>query len=154
MILERGDMWSVFGKTDLFLITTNPIIRKDKHAVMGAGIAKQAAKRFPSIPKDLATRIEDSVRSDVPSGCGFIGTYDEQKVGYFMVKYHWKEDAKPEIIQRSVDQLIACIGYIRMYMVNPRIDLNFPGIGNGRLPREKVLPIIEKLPDNVHVWEY
>jgi len=35
-----------------------------------------------------------------------------------------------------------------------RIDLNFPGIGNGRLSPDQVLPLIKQLPDNVHVWRY
>lgn len=34
-----------------------------------------------------------------------------------------------------------------------RVDLNFPGIGNGRLNREDVLPIISVLPDKVYIWE-
>jgi len=37
---------------------------------------------------------------------------------------------------------------------NKRIDLNFPGIGNGKLPRHQVLYLLEDLPDNIHVWEY
>jgi hypothetical protein len=33
------------------------------------------------------------------------------------------------------------------------IAVNFPGIGNGRLRREAVLPIVQ-LPDQVTIWEY
>ena len=49
MILEHGDMWSVFGKTDLFCITTNSFIRRDGQLVMGRGIALAAKKRVPHI---------------------------------------------------------------------------------------------------------
>jgi hypothetical protein len=34
------------------------------------------------------------------------------------------------------------------------VHLNYPGIGNGRLRREDVLPIIALLPDQVTIWEY
>lgn len=34
-----------------------------------------------------------------------------------------------------------------------KIHLNFPGIGNGGLKRSNVLPLLERLPDNVKVWE-
>ena len=33
-----------------------------------------------------------------------------------------------------------------------RVDLNFPGIGNGKLLMEDVLPVIDCLGDNVNVW--
>ena len=34
------------------------------------------------------------------------------------------------------------------------VAVNFPGIGNGRLHREAVLPIIVQLPAQVTIWEY
>lgn len=151
MILERGDMWSVFGKTDLFLITTNPIINKQGLAVMGRGIAKEASDRFPSIRRDFASHMQNLRATDTwPSYCDLIGRYDNQDVGFFMVKNHWSEPADLDVIRRSVNELydwdVDC--------EFRRVDLNFPGIGNGRLSRKQVLPIIEKLPDSVHVWEY
>ena len=57
MVLEVGDMWSVFGKTDLFCITTNSFIRKDGQLVMGRGIALATKKRVPNIAKMLGDRI-------------------------------------------------------------------------------------------------
>jgi len=142
MILEKGDMWSVFGKTDLFLITTNPIVRKDGAVVMGRGIALEAKKRFPKLPYDFGMGYPGITST------GHIGVYDGQLVGFFMVKYHWREEAKLNVIENSVNELCE---WISRY---DRVDLNFPGIGNGKLKREDVLPIIEVLPDNVHVWEY
>ena len=80
---------------------------------------------------------------------GELGNYDGQVVGWFMVKDHWATPAKVAIIKESVEALVVDVApYFK------RIDLNFPGIGNGKLKREDVLPIIERLPDNVHVWEY
>lgn len=144
-------MWDIFGKTGLFLITTNPIRRKDGAVVMGRGIAKEAALRFPELPFDFGRRLDPAVvgYQACASPTGVIKTYDQQEVGFFMVKRHWKEAAVPEIIDDSVVDLMewACHSFAR-------IDLNFPGIGNGKLKREDVLPIIERLPDNVHVWEY
>lgn len=147
MILEKGDMWDVFGKTDLFLITTNPIVRKDGALVMGRGIAKQFAERFPSGPYELA----NIVRAFPQQHCGnlyYEPVFGRQTIGYFMVKTHWKEPASIPVIMRSVAELI-----YKAPLYN-RIDLNFPGIGNGKLKREDVLPLLEVLPDNVHIWEY
>lgn len=151
-------MWSVFGKTDLFLITTNPIITKDNRVVMGRGIALEAAKRFYQLPYDFgrkllyAQHVQDYDDALYPVNVGVIGTYDDQTVGWFMVKDHWRDPAEVDIIQRSVKVLSGWAKGVARPM--KRIDLNFPGIGNGKLKREDVLPIIRQLPDNVHVWEY
>jgi hypothetical protein len=146
MILEQGDMWDVFGKTDLFLITTNPIVRKDGAVVMGRGIAKEASTRFPQLPYDFGTFLDGADPAYFRNG--IIGEYDGQKIGCFMVKTHWAEPANLRVILVSASQWAV---WAKEYS---RVDLNFPGIGNGKLKREDVLPMIEHLPDNVHVWEY
>ena len=75
--------------------------------------------------------------------------------GCFMVKDHWMEKAKLSLIKDSCLDLCDILDSVAVVHDSPiRVDLNFPGIGNGGLPREDVLPIIEQLPDNVHVWEY
>jgi hypothetical protein len=154
MQLERGDMWSVFGKTDWFLITTNPIVTKDGLAVMGRGIAKQAAERFPTIRRDFGDKLIREGHRDSYE-VSTIGFYEGQRVGYFMVKNHWRDPALHEVIQNSVESLLSILGTLSdLEMYPSRVDLNFPGIGNGKLPRSTVLPMLERLPDCVHVWEY
>jgi hypothetical protein len=143
-------MWTVFGKTDHFIITTNPVVRNDGACVMGAGIAKQFAQRFPNGPFDLGQEIILHERADYVLDYGAIGTYDGQLVQFFMVKDHWGNPAKLRIIRDSARRLREVARHHR----DQRYDLNFPGIGNGKLTKEEVLPMIEDLPDNVHVWEY
>lgn len=158
MILERGNMWDVFGKTDLFMITTNPIRRNDGAVVMGRGIAKEASTRYPRMPYDFGYRLaqaehwqayEDALH---PVNIGIIDRYDEQPVGWFMVKHHWRSPADVTVIDKSA-RLLAGWANGKARLIK-RIDLNFPGIGNGKLDREEVLPLLQQLPDNVHVWEY
>lgn len=149
MKLEKGNMWDMWGNTDLFLITTNPITRKDGAAVMGRGIAKEAATKFPEIQRSFGQLLE-SQDNRPHNNCDWICTIDGQDVGYFMVKRHWAAKAELPIIEASVDNLWKWIEELAW----ERIDLNFPGIGNGGLDRELVLPIIQQLSDNVHVWEY
>ncbi len=150
MILERGNMFDMWGKTDLFLFTSNPIVNKQGLAVMGRGIAKQLASKYPEVRKSFGQLLKEGVEV----GCDWVCTVDNQPVGYFMVKDHWAEQAKLNIIQKSVDDLRHWIKDEEDEGNYWRIDLNFPGIGNGHLPRDEVLPIIEQLPDNVHIWEY
>jgi len=150
MILQYGNMWSVWPETDLFLITANSFIKRTGQLVMGAGIARQARDRFPGIDTTLGQAIRET--------CGHLGEYGllisprwpAARLGLFQVKYHWNTEALPELIHQSADQLTEWAS------AHPdcRIDLNFPGIGNGRLSSEQVFPIIEQLPDSVHVWQY
>lgn len=148
MVLMKGDMWDVFNEVDYFLITTNPIVNKQGLAVMGRGIAKQAANRFPDIRKrfgDLLLLDENDMWN-----IGHIAKYGNTDVWYFMVKRHWADDADPRIIKASALSLAA----LAVAMPRKSFALNFPGIGNGNLNREYVLPLLKCLPDNVSVWEY
>lgn len=133
-------MW---GDTDLFLFTSNPVVNKQGLAVMGRGIAKQLADAQPDVRQHFG-RVLSAPR---PANVGVLGWYDWQMVGWFRVKDHFAQDAKTGIINASMLMLKALSPGFN------RIDMNFPGIGNGKLAREDVLPIIEQLPDNVHVWE-
>lgn len=146
---ERGDMWSVFGKTDHFIITTNPIIRRDGACVMGRGIAKEFADQYPRGPFDLGKELRLYQGNGIIPEFGIFGVYDGQPVYFFMVKRHWKEEASPRIIALATERL----RLLATHCPEDRFDLNFPGIGNGKLPREQVLSLIEDLPSNVHVWE-
>lgn len=145
MILERGNMLDMWGKTDLFLFTSNPIVNKQGLAVMGRGIAKQIADKYPQVQKEFGQYL---AFPGPDFNCDRLCVVDDQLVGFFMVKDHWRSPARLDIISDSVDELI------HMAEVYERIDLNFPGIGNGKLARDYVLPVIQDLPNNVHVWEY
>ncbi len=150
MILEYGNMWDIFGKTDLFLVTTNPIVKNNGACVMGRGIAKQIATRFPKLPFDLGERILNMGEGDY-SSCGYLGVYDKQRVGYFMVKNHWANPAELSVIQDSITDLLYAWEFPKQC---GRIDMNFPGIGNGKLSIEQVMPLVQQLPDNVHLWQF
>ena len=147
---QTGDMWTVYPTADLFLITTNSMLRRDGALVMGRGIARQARERFPGLDKVLGQHILNL--------CGNQGKYNllisprwpAAKLGAFQVKQHYRQPASLELIQRSAAALCAwCVEHPEAV-----IALNFPGIGNGRLPRTAVLPILQQLPDTVTIWEY
>jgi len=143
-------MWSSYNQTDLFCITTNSYLRWNDTVVMGRGIARQAKERIEGIDKYFGDQIKNT--------CGHLGLYGliiwkrkhAQSVAAFQVKYHFKSNANLDIIATSTDMLTK----LANKYPDARFDLNFPGIGNGHLPRNEVLPIISQLPDNIHVWEY
>jgi hypothetical protein len=147
---RNGDMWTAYDEADLFLITTNSTIRQDDALILGRGIARQARDRFPGLDKALGRQILNT--------CGSLGQYGllvsprwpEAKLGAYQVKSHYDKPASLALIQHSTAALQAwCAAH-----PTAQVCLNFPGIGNGRLPREQVLPIVQQLPANVTIWEY
>lgn len=150
MILHKGNMFDMWGYTDLFLFTSNPVASKTTgKAVMGRGIAREVADRCP-LARDVFGKVLLAPR---PANVGILGYFGDeherdQLLGWFRVKDHFAQDARLNIIESSVETLSAIAPGFE------RIDLNFPGIGNGNLAREDVLPVISTLPDNVYIWEY
>lgn len=144
-----GNMLAGIVPGDVYLVTTNSFVRRDGALVMGRGAAKQLALLYPILPFQLGRRIQAS--------CGHLGEYNigvltngsGVSLGAFQVKFNFADEADLELIQRSADELhrIACEDG-RVFHVN------FPGIGNGRLSIDDVMPIVETLPDNVNVWRF
>ncbi len=162
MILESGDMWSILEVTNLFLITSNSTIKKNGALVMGRGLAREARDRVPGLDLEAGRAVTRSAiagRSDY--GLVILPTCP---FGLFQVKRAFKQPALLPLIERATFDLLKLLERARDgYARSPwsphepfhllRVDLNFPGIGNGGLGRDDVLPIIASLPDIVHVWE-
>jgi hypothetical protein len=146
MILEKGNIWDMWGKTDLFLFTANSTLKTNGRLVMGKGIALEVRNKIPDIDLDFGMKL-DRIGSTygVMTHIAF-----NQMIGAFQVKYNWKHKADRHLIMNSCCKLF----YVIVNNNLQRVDLNFPGIGNGGLKREEVLPIVSYLPDCVHIWEH
>jgi len=148
MIEHRGDMWSAWPTAGLFLVTTNSYLNKQGELVMGRGMALQARHRFGGLAQAFGQAI--AVR------CGHLGEHGlliserwpEARVGAFQVKRHWVSRASLSLIRKGTQMLQAWAEE------HPEVEihLSMPGVGNGRRSLQEVLPIMEVLPDNVHVW--
>lgn len=150
MKYEWGNMWSIWNTTDFFIVTTNSSVRYDGELVMGRGLAAQLKRRCPDLPAAAGQHIEN------------LGTYGllllgpwayrqgTPQVGLFQVKHHFARPANVHLIHRSTHML----KILALKHPDKRFDLNFPGIGYGKLEVGEVAPIIEQLPDNIHVWRW
>jgi hypothetical protein len=76
--------------------------------------------------------------------------FHNHKIGAFQVKTDFREAASPKLIKAAATKLAAWANAHWDYEVH----LNYPGIGNGRLPEEVVEPLLKELPSNVHVSRY
>jgi hypothetical protein len=158
-IFKTGNMWTAYENADLYLITTNSTLKKGTHAlIMGRGITRQARDRFPGLDVALGKQILNVCGNPstlLRTGQGHYSLlvsprWPQARLGAFQVKRHYAQPASLELVRHSTAVLCAwCTEH-----PNALVHLNFPGIGNGRLSREDVLPIIMPLPDQVAIWEY
>ncbi len=149
MILEKGNMWKVFDESDLWLFTGNSYINQKDELVMGRGLALVVKERFPELPKNIGGYIK-MLSGGHLSAYGLVLWQHDRGMGVFQVKRHYQDKAQLSLIGFSCIKLIE---YLRRRLDIKRVDLNFPGIGYGRLDRSQVLPIVSELPDIVHIWE-
>lgn len=134
-----GDMWA-YDKRENFIIcvTTNGFIKLNGEGVMGAGCAKEAADRYPDLPRLLGQSLK--LRGNVVSLL-------TNQILSFPVKHKWDEKADPRLIQRSAENLTArATAHPFLKYILPR-----PGCGNGKLLWVDVKPLLVSLPDNVFV---
>jgi hypothetical protein len=132
MIEATGNLWTYNpgeGKI-LRCVTTNGILGRNKHLVMGAGVARQARDRFP----DLARQLGDFVGKWGNNVCVCFN----YQVASFPTKHHWQNPSDPALIEKSAKQI--CDEAEKWDYVL----LTRPGCGLGRLEWKDVKPILEK----------
>lgn len=150
----RGDMFRYSPGPDVYVVTTNKIINRQGQLVMGRGAARRAALCFPGLASIAADYVgyydfTNYYYLEILSPGGAWVRNGQADVGLLQVKEHWAEPARLGFISESIEvfRTYALQDAKRVYY------LNFPGIGNGRLDRAAVLPLLAVLPDNVTVFE-
>lgn len=147
-----GNLWEL--PCDLRVITTNPIVNRRGAAVMGRGCAREATERIGGIEYHFAALLQAHgnrvmrLAEQGSDGSWALGRFSKDRSGTvlcsFPVKRHWKEEAVPELIERSARQLVALAHTFRYEtVILPR-----PGVGNGRLRWEDVRPILDGILDH------
>mgnify|MGYP001584085566 CR=1 FL=1 len=143
MIEIVGDLWTHHEAGEVVVITTNGAVRADGCAVMGRGVAREAALRMPWLPAQLGDRL---LRWD--NHVCFFGTINCLYVGVpiitFPVKTHWRDAADPGLIRRSAHELVAVItalGMEKVYSVRP-------GCGWGHLLWQDVESLLTPIWDD------
>lgn len=153
-LIENQNIWDYWNRARYFCFTGNSFCTVKHEVVMGRGLAREVRDRFKFIPNVFFQSIPGHL-----STYGFVtlpGTRSmeiEEDTHYcticaFQVKRHYMDPAIPSLIGYSTEMM-------RKYALdspNEIFLLNFPGIGNGKLHKSMVLPIIRSLPDNVWVF--
>jgi hypothetical protein len=141
-LLDYSTKWTL---PNVYLFTGNAVIKNNGAIVMGRGAAKQVRDSYKDIDKAFGAIIE----RDPTVSLAWVSLPNDQHLGWFKVKDHWRENAKVEHIKGSAETL----SRIATRRPNIVFHMNYPGIGNGRLDKELVEPIIQNLPDNVRIYK-
>jgi hypothetical protein len=145
----KGNIWE--SGADVICVTTNGIVKSDGNAVMGAGIAKQAAEFYPPLPKYLANCILKHgnhvfifpLTSDVIT--------NEPCIVTFPTKHDWRKDSFIELILQSCIELRTLANNHQW----KRIALPRVGCGRGGLVWSDVRHEIKQYlsDDRFEIWE-
>lgn len=137
-----GNLWDF--QTQVKVIPTNGIVNSRGLAVMGAGVAKQAAARWPSLPIIVGQRLQryhnrvyvvdvsPPYRVREHMGCLTVVTLP--------TKDDWREPSSENRLRMSLTQLAAAQ---RMHDWH-EVYMPEPCTGNGGMSWEKVEPILRE----------
>ena len=118
--------------------TTNKVLTKNNRLVMGAGIARWFRDTFPGIDKEFGALL-----AGYHNGV-MLATRSPHTIVAFPTKYHWKQPSDMKLIENSLQELVAFVGFSQ-----PKtILMTRPGCGMGKLQWKNVKPLCEKYLDD------
>jgi hypothetical protein len=129
MLETVGDIWEYADRGETIVITTNGSLTRNGRAVLGRGVAKQAAARFPAIADKLGRMLAEQGSHVFDLGCGIVSFPVEETA--------WSQPDL-RIIARSAEELRLMtdrLGWKRIIV--PR-----PGCGGGGLAWKDVEPLL------------
>lgn len=139
----KGDLFSFRGDGNILVIPTNGQYKYGPQiAIMGAGVAKRAARVWPSLPQMLGREL---VRhGNIVHRFAIKSALGEELVWTFPTKDNWADDSKLSLIEKSAEALVRHLDAMSdTHMVYlPRV-----GCGLGKLKWEDVKPLLVKYLD-------
>lgn len=131
-----GDLWSFHAQGAYIAITTNGECKANGDAVLGAGLAKQAARRFPDLAKQLGAALRR--QGNIPY------LWKEYRLLTFPTKSDWRLPSTLPLIEQSAFRTMALLN-------DQGIQLLFcphPGCGLGQLSWDAVEPVLARIFDD------
>lgn len=151
MLEARGNVWEL--ECDALCILTNRIVISD-HLIMGAGVAKEAAERYPALPElwgEQTLKHRGHVFFTWVDN-GHATSNNTDLLIAFPTKNHYKDPSPPGLVLESSVELMQLVDKLSL----KRVLLPRPGCGKGGLNWEsEVRPLIAPvLDDRVVVVTY
>jgi hypothetical protein len=129
MLETVGDIWEYADRGDTIVITTNGSLTRNNRAVLGRGVAKQAALRFPELAEKIGMLLAEQGNHVFDLGYGII-TFPVEETAW----------SQPDLrlIARSAQELRLLTDRLGLR----RIVVPRPGCGGGGLAWKDVQPLL------------
>lgn len=162
----KGDIWTVATKDDAIVVTTNVGWRKDGTGILGAGLARQAARRFLWLSKHWGQYCQQEGVNTGPVAwrvdskwCRYLIPFPTKALNEAEPWLSWRADSSLELIERCLEQLAGLAPALCAYATQknekkPLILVPSLGCQNGNLDEKVVVPVMAKYlthPAFVHV---
>lgn len=128
-----GDLWTF--PAEYRVVTTNGVVSHGK-LIMGAGVAKQAADRFPGLREKLAEFV------DLYGSRTFL--CKDEGIIALPTKTDWRLPSSMTLIHTSLWQMVKIVDKFQVKSV----VMTRPGCGNGGLSWSEVKPLCVRLLDD------
>lgn len=145
MLERKINIWDIPDEDGVRAITTNGVVScwnyEQSYLVMGAGIALQAANKYPTLQTDLGVLVDEF---------GNLPFYlPDFNLMSFPTKEHWRDPSPLWLIERSA---LVMLEHMEEFEIK-HIFLPRPGCSLGGLDWEaEVKPLLETiLPDTVTI---
>lgn len=134
----RGNLWRFHRDGAWIVVPTNGSVRRDGYAVMGRGVAAQAAQRFPTLQATLGGLLMSRGNHVIALPAWRFFTYP--------VKARWMERATVRLIDGSARELQERVETDSTIPLP--VYLPWVGCGNGGLSWDSIRPILLPLLDD------
>jgi hypothetical protein len=145
-VVITGDMWSMLGDYDAVGITTNGEVNSWGEAVMGAGTAKVAARRW-------SPWLSEFLGASISRFGNHVHVYDNEPPPKFIFSFPTKHRARDrqsdiDLICQSAEELMIAADKHRW----SKVLLPQPGTGMGRLSWSDVWKMVAPIMDGrIHI---
>lgn len=131
---QSCDIWSYLG-LGVIVITTNGSLTQDGRAIMGRGVARQAAERFPELRSQLGRLLQVRGNHVHEIMLGLV-SYPVEETPYSLPELR--------LIRRSAEELRLLTDQCGWSLV----VVARPGCGGGGMRWEEVKPVLEEFFDD------
>lgn len=118
------------------------------HNAMGVGVLRTLAERFPQFAeadkatgKGKPTKLGTVTTSDADKGVKLAALYIQFGYGNFKLKNHYSQETG----HINLDHFESALRELLTMFPKKRVALAQPGVGNNGTPMAKLLPVIEKV---------
>ncbi len=140
MRILRGSLWDSGLNNCVRVVSVNLGWKNTRENVMGRGVAKQAAERYPMLPSWYGWRCEAMADTELTRLYRYrdLVLFPVKPLDRLLPHLSWKQTASLELVERSTKQLKV------FFTGADTVALPLVGCGNGGLNPRDVLPILKE----------